>query len=146
MKRLLCAAGMMAGLGLAAVVTSPAGAEDPKKTPTVKEVMVAITKGPNAALGQTKKALGSTPPDWKAAKAAAVALRSHAPALAKNTPPKGEKSSWTKKAEAFGKDCVALADALDKEDLSAANAAQGRLGKSCMDCHRAHRPPPGPGR
>lgn len=145
MKRLPCLAVATALLGLAAVTARRAGADD-AKTPTVKEIMGALSKGPNAALGQTKKALSSTPPNWKAAKAAAVTLRAHAPALTKNSPPKGDKASWTTKSEAFSKDCLALADALDKEDLAAANSAQGRLGMSCMSCHREHRPPPGPGR
>lgn len=141
MRRVLCLAGAATMLGLAALATSDAGADN-AKTPTVKEIMGALTKGPNSAFGQTKKALGSEPPDWKAAKAAAATIRVCAPSMLKNEPPKGDKAAWGPKAEAFCKDSLALADAVEKEDLAAANAAQGRLGMSCMACHREHRPMP----
>lgn len=139
MERLAGLAATLTVLSLLALASRHAGADD-EKTPTIKEIMGALTKGPNAALGQTKKALGSQPPDWKSAKTAAVALRSHAPAMAKNSPPRGDKAAYTKKAEAFSKDCLELADALDKEQLKTAQDAMKKLGGSCMGCHREHRP------
>jgi cytochrome c556 len=139
MKRLACVGAMTALMGVAAVFTGTAGAGD-EKTPTIKEIMGALTKGPKAAFGQTKAALNATPPDWKAAKTAAVAIRTHAPALPKNDPPRGDKADFVKQADAFKANALALADALDKEDLAASKAALGKLNTSCMACHRAHRP------
>jgi cytochrome c556 len=139
-QRVVCAVTMMTVLGIAALATGTAGADD-AKTPTIKEIMGALTKGPKAAFGQTKTALNAKPPDWKAAKTAAVAIRNHAPALAKNEPPRGDKADFVKQADAFKTNALALADALDKEDLATSKAALGKLSTSCMACHRAHRPP-----
>jgi cytochrome c556 len=140
MKRLICAAATMAALGVCALLTAalPAGAED-AKTPTIKEIMGALTKGPKAAFGQVKTALKAQPPDWKAAKTAAVAIRNHAPSLPKNDPPRGEKPEFVKKADAFKTNALALADALDKEDVAASKAALSKLNTSCMACHSAHK-------
>ena len=61
-------------------------------------------------------------------------------ALPKNDPPKGDKESWKKLAEAYSSQCKALNEAAEKKDLVGAKHAFGKHRTACMSCHRAHRP------
>jgi soluble cytochrome b562 len=130
---LLVAAGCLTA-ALATAGTAPA--DDP---PSIKDVMGKLCKGPNAAIGQLKKALTDAP-DWSAVKAQTALCAEFAPALAKSDPPKGEKADYEKLATAFCEKAIAIDKAADAKDLKAAKQAFEYLSTSCMGCHKGHKP------
>lgn len=56
-----------------------------------------------------------------------------------NEPKKGEKESWEKLNNAYGKALATLQDACKDEDAAKANGALGYIAKSCKGCHDEHK-------
>lgn len=141
MKRLLCMCGLaVATLAVAVLVAGPAGAQDPKDPPSIKEIMKQLHKGEGAALPAAKAALAASPTDWEAVTKAAGPLVTLGDALGKNETPKGEQASFEKLSKDYYKEAVILADAAKAKNLSAAQGAVGKLGMSCGACHKDHKP------
>jgi hypothetical protein len=127
----------MAGL-VAVCLVVVAEAQD-AKTPTIKEVMGKLTKGPNSLTTTIGKELGADEPTWDDIKKQSQEFCTFANALGKNKPPKGDVNSWSKLTEAYAENAKALSEAADKMDKKAAVAAHKKLQASCMNCHKAHR-------
>jgi len=135
MKRLVCGAGVVLTVLMAAVL---AGAQD-EKSPSIKDVMNKLHKGANAPLGKIGKALKTESPAWKDIQNSTKDFVILGASLAKNDPPKGEKASWKKLADTYFADAKALDDAAKSENKQAALAAHGKLAASCKSCHTAHK-------
>jgi cytochrome c556 len=131
MKRTACAASVLAVLILAA------GADD--SAPSIKEIMGKLHKGANAPLAKLKTALKADTPDWKDIQDKTKDFVIFGSALAKNTPPRGDKADFEKRADAYYQHAKSLDDATKAEDRAKAQAALDRIGASCRACHSAHK-------
>ena len=131
MKRTACAASVLAVLIMAA------RADD--STPSIKEIMGKLHKGANAPLAKLKTALKSDSPDWKDVQDLTDDFVSLGAGLAKNKPPKGDKSAFKKRADAYYEYAKALDDAAKAEDKAKAQSALNKIGGSCKACHSAHK-------
>jgi hypothetical protein len=93
MKRFACLSVAFA-LAATLVVTAAVGAD--QKTPSIKDVMGKLYKGPNASMSKLKNELNATPPEWKQVQGRTKDFVTLAEALAKNEPRKGDKASFKK--------------------------------------------------
>src|SRR5260370_2025306 len=130
MKRSTCLASLLAVLIVAA------RADEPK--PSIKEIMGKLHKGANAPLAKLKTALKADTPDWKEVQDLSKDFVILGAGLAKNEPPRGDKSAFERLAVAYFQNAKALDDAAKSEDRQKAQAALNRIGASCKTCHSAH--------
>jgi|SRR5579884_2697372 len=112
---------------------------DDTKTPTIKEVMDKLHRGAKSPLSQVKKELRSRRPDWVQLQKQTKDFVILGAALAKNSPPRGSKASWSKLSLAYFNNAKTLDEAVEAENQRAANAALGKLSHSCAACHGAHK-------
>jgi cytochrome c556 len=122
-----------------AVLIVAARADD--ASPSIKEIMGKLHKGANAPLTQLKAALKSDTPDWKDVQELSKLFVSQGADLAKNQPPRGDKSAFDKRARAYYQYAKALDDAAKAEDKAKAQTALNKIGASCKACHSAHKKP-----
>src|SRR5215213_7795118 len=128
-------------LGLAAaglVLTNLAAADD--KVPTIEEIMTKVNKGKDALHRGIGESLKGGTVDWAKVQKNAKDYANLAEFLGKNDPPQGDKASWARLTKSYAADAKTLSAAVEKKDKSAATAAHGKLSKSCMACHKVHRP------
>jgi hypothetical protein len=126
---------------------------DASTHPSIKQIMVTLTKGPSSLTPILGKELKDDPPPWDAIRGQAREYARLASALGDNEPPRGSKESWARLTSEYSGSAAELDRAAQASDRDAALAAHGRLAKSCMSCHREHRkmgpgrggPPGGPG-
>jgi hypothetical protein len=104
-----------------------------------------IGRGPNALAASLDREVKADAPAWETIQPRTAEYAKLAADLGKSDPPKGSKESWAKLTAAFGESAAALDRAAQARDVTAARAAQAKLGSSCMECHREHRGGPGPG-
>jgi len=128
---------VVSGFVLAGLVIA-VSAQD-AKTPTIKEVMVKLNKGPVSLTTTIAKGLNVDEPTWDDIKKQSKEFCTFSEALGRNKPSKGDEKSWTKLTDAYNESAKALAEAADKMDKKAAMAAIKKLQGSCMNCHRAHK-------
>src|SRR5258708_27576090 len=93
MKRVACMASVLAVLMVAA------RADD--ASPSIKEIMGKLHKGANAPLAKLKTALKADKPDWKEVQDLSKEFVTLGAGLAKNVPPKGDKSAFAQLADAY---------------------------------------------
>jgi len=130
---------MLTILLLGGMVLGLSGAE-PQKAPDIKQIMQRANK-PTGIYFNLKKDLEDDDPMWTEMRAEARELAQLAAALGKQTPPKGDKTSWMKLSRAYADDAKGLYQAVAKKDSKAARAAIKRMGgTTCTTCHKAHRP------
>src|SRR5262249_524158 len=104
MQRLRSLASVLTVLAIA-----PAFAQE--RTPTVKEIMTHLHRGPDCLRARISKALKADEPDWDALHKDTRAFARLAENLAKNEAPRGAKESWEKLTEEFSSQAKALNDA-----------------------------------
>lgn len=131
-------------LGLAAaglVLTNLAhlGAAD-GKVPSVEDIMKAVNKKKGGLHADVADLLKAGSIDWATVQDKTKKYSAMADFLGKNDPPQGDKSSWEKLTKAYAADANTLNTAAQKKDKAGATAAMGKLQKSCMGCHKVHRP------
>ena len=114
-------------------------------SPTTKQIMTKLGKGPNALTPVIGKELETDPPPWETIGPQTAEYARLALAMAKNEPRKGTKESWTELNGHFAQSAEALNKAAQAKDRNAALEAHGQLAGSCMQCHREHRMGPGGG-
>jgi cytochrome c556 len=128
----------MAGMAsVLAVVILAAGAED--SSPSIKEIMGKLHKGPNAPLAKLKTALKASTPHWKEVQQLSKDFVNLGAGLARNEPPRGDKSAFVQLADTYYQSAKALDAAAKAEDTARARAALNRIGASCKACHAAHK-------
>jgi len=128
-------------------------------TPSIRQIMGKLTKGPNSLTPVIGKELEADAPDWNTIQPQTDEYAWLATALAQNRPRKGSPESWAKLSAAFGDSADALNKAAKAKNRDAALEAHSQITGSCMGCHRQHRtmgpgmgkmegprPPGGPGR
>ncbi len=134
------------GLGPAAGFPDPdPPAETTGGTPTIKQIMSKLTKGPNSLTPVIGKELEADAPDWNTIQPQTDEYARLAAALAQNKPRKGSPESWATLSAAFGESAKALDKAAQAKNRDAALEAHSEITGSCMGCHRQHRTM-GPGR
>jgi len=134
MKRVLIGFGLLTALA----VVGAADAQN-EKAPSIKDIMTKLNKGPKSLCPVLGTALKADPPKWDDIQKETKEFATLAEALVKNDPPKGEKASWEKLCKEYAITAKDMDEAAQKKDQKAAAAAQGKLAKSCMSCHDAHR-------
>lgn len=77
--------------------------------------------------------------DWDATTKKSKEILTLISALGKNSPPKGDKASWEKHTKDYTANAKALNEACEKKNKPGAEAALGKLGRSCKGCHDAHK-------
>jgi hypothetical protein len=127
----------LAGLIVSILVVAVSAQDD--KTPTIKEVMGKLTKGPKSLTPTIAKELNADEPTWDDIKKQSKEFCTFAEALGKNKAPKGDAKSWTKLTDAYNDSAKELAEAADKMDKKAALTAMKKLQGACMACHKAHK-------
>lgn len=138
MKSWICGFSLLAfvlAAGLASRSTR-AAADGPE---SIEKIMQALHKGKKSPMATLKGALKSASPDWSVVQKEARTYAKLAADMPKNSPPKGEDAAYKKLARSYAGHAKALAEAVKKEDLTAAKSAFGKIGGSCMGCHKAHR-------
>jgi cytochrome c556 len=121
------------------VLVMAARADD--SAPSIKEIMGKLHRGANAPLAKLKTALKADTPDWKDIQDKTKDFVIFGAALAKNTPPRGDKAGFEKHADAYYQNAKSLDDAVKAEDRAKAQAALNRITASCKACHPAHKKP-----
>ena len=74
---------------------------------------------------------------WEDASKLAKEWNDLAPALGKNTPPKGNAKSWEKLCSGFAKATMGVLAGTEKKDAKAVTKAMSTI--NCMNCHKAHK-------
>jgi len=129
-----------AGPGPAAGFPDPdPPAENASGTPTIRQIMSKLTKGPNSLTPVIGKELEADAPDWNTIQPQTDEYARLAAAMAQNTPRKGSPESWATLSAAFGKSANALNTAAKAKNRDAALEAHSEITGSCMGCHRQHR-------
>ncbi|MFO0852630.1 MAG: hypothetical protein U0871_29325 [Gemmataceae bacterium] len=136
MHRTFCRLALLA-VGIGAVSLGAAVADDKEKTYTTEEIMKRHT-GAKSLL----KGLGAQVKEgkWEDAKEGAKLLKAFGESLGKNTPPKGDEASWKKLTKQYKESTAEVFKAVEKQDAKAATDGLGKIGKSCMGCHKPHKP------
>jgi cytochrome c556 len=140
MRPLFCVAGLLAVLALAGLASGPAGATSDDETPTIKKVMSKLHKGKTAPLNVLKTALKGSSPNWEKVQKEAKIYAEYSAAMPKNDPPRGDKESYDKLAEAFASAGKSLEESAEKEALKGSRDALKKITGSCMPCHKSHKP------
>lgn len=126
------------------------GAEPPidtkNGTPTIRQIMGRLTKGPSSLTPVIGKELEAEAPDWSTIQPQTEEYARLAAAMEKNTPRKGNPESWATLSAAFRESATALDKAAKAKDRDAALEAHSQITGSCMECHRQHRGGPGMGK
>jgi hypothetical protein len=122
------------GPGPGAEASGPLG-----DSPTNKQIMSKLSRGPNSLTPVIGKELEADPPAWDTIVPQTQEYARLAAAMGKNEPTKGTKESWIKLSTAFADSAVALNKAAQAKDRDAALEAHGQIQGSCMQCHTAHR-------
>jgi hypothetical protein len=115
-------------------------------TPTIRQIMGKLTKGPNSLTPVIGKELEADAPDWNTIQPQTDEYARLAAALAQNTPRKWSPESWAKLSAAFSESAGALNKAAKAKNRDAALEAHSQITGSCMECHRQHRMGPGMGK
>jgi hypothetical protein len=108
-------------------------------SPSIKEIMTKLTKGPNSLTPVIGDELETENPPWATIQTQTKEFVQLAAAMGKNDPPKGHKSSWEKLTSAYAEWAADLDEAAQAKNKDAALEAHGKLAGSCMACHREHR-------
>jgi hypothetical protein len=117
-------------------------AEAPARAPSpIYQVMEKLTKGPSALSMQISRALRAESPSWETIQPQTREYAQLAASLAQYDPPRGDKESWTKLTSAYAEGAAKLDKAVQAKDKAAALTAHSVLGRSCKECHQAHRGP-----
>ncbi len=77
---------------------------------------------------------------WEDAQKDAKLLKAFGVSLGKNKPPMGSEESWKKLSEQYKENTEAVFKAAEKQDAKGVTTALGKIGKSCMGCHKEHKP------
>ena len=120
-------------VGLTAEVrTASAAAKDV----TISEIM----KKGHGAKGLLK-AIGKEVKEgkWDEAKDDAELLKLFGEGLGKIPPEKGSKESWKKLTDKYKEQTADVYKAVEKKDAKKAGDSLGKIGKSCKECHDAHK-------
>ena len=139
MKKLLCVVVVLSVTTLSGLANRFARSDD-EKTPTIKEVIRKLHKGPNADLAKLKKDLAASSLDWKEIGEKAKEFETYGAALCKNDPPKGDKDDWKKLTDAYFENAKKLHASAKSEDTDGVKAAFSKISNSCAACHKAHKP------
>jgi hypothetical protein len=108
-------------------------------SPSIREIMIKLAKGPNSLAPVLGKELKDNPPPWETIQGQTKDFALLAAALGKNEPPKGSKESWEKLTAAYAGMAAELDRAAQARDSAAALTAHGQLAESCRSCHQEHR-------
>jgi cytochrome c556 len=139
MRKLICVVFVLSLITLSTLADRTARSGD-ETTPTIKEVMRKLHKGPGSALGKLKKDLAADSPDWTEIQARTKDFETYGAALPKNDPPQGEKEDWQKRADSYYENAKKLNASAKKEDKAGVKAAFSKISNACAACHKAHRP------
>jgi hypothetical protein len=131
------AAVVLGGTLLAGAALTRAADKD-DDTPTVKQIMTKVNKGPKSLHQQIEKALKGDP-NWDDMAKQTKEYAKLCACMARNAPPQGEKDSWAKLTKQYGEDSKALDEAVAKKDKTAVAKAHKKLNESCTACHNAHK-------
>ena len=123
----------------AAVAPAADAASGDGSSPTIKAIMVKLTKGPNSLTPLLGKELKADEPPWETIQGQTKEFAQLAAAMGKNTPPKGHMESWEKLTSAYAEWASDLDQAAQSKSKDAALEAHGKLAGSCMACHQEHR-------
>jgi hypothetical protein len=123
-----------AGLAVPGGPTGPAGGPRP-----LKDIMVKLNKPPQSLLPQLGQELKADSPVWETIQPQTQEVVRLVTAMSQADPPRGNKDSWKTQTAAYLDSATALEKAAQAKDRDAAVAAQDKMAKSCMGCHREHR-------
>ncbi|HET6572858.1 MAG TPA: hypothetical protein VFG68_04590 [Fimbriiglobus sp.] len=131
------AATVTAAVGMTVLSAGVLPADDKEKTYAIEEIMKRHTGAKSLLKGvavQVKEA------KWEEAKGGAKLLKAFGESLGKNKPPRGEEKSWKKLTEQYKESTATIYKAVEKKDAKTALDTLGKIGKSCMGCHKQHKP------
>ncbi len=144
MLRKIIRSTLFAALGVVAMLlaygtVATANPEDKKdeKVPTISEIMTKGHKGTDAYLAKIGSAAKGE--KWDDAKEYAKALALFGENLGKNKPPKGEDKSWETLTKKYAENTKAVLKGVEDKDADKTKSALGAIGKSCGECHKAHK-------
>lgn len=141
MIRTLLRSAVFAGLGMLAVLMSYGAATSADRTDDLPDIGTIMKKAHGKTDGYLAKlkaeAAGGK---WEDAAKDAKSLSLAADALAKNKPPKGDAKSWEALTKKYSTNAEAISKAVDAKDAKGVEAGIGAIGKSCGECHKAHKP------
>jgi len=133
------ALGLTTGCRKAASSQAAGGAASAGGTPSISDIMQKVNKRKGGLHADVGDALKADPVDWAAVEPKTKEYAALADFLGKNDPPKGDKSSWESQTKEYAANANGLHAAAEKKDQAAARDAHGKLQRSCMACHKAHK-------
>jgi hypothetical protein len=89
-------------------------------SPTIKEIMGKLTKGPSSLTPIIGEELEAENPPWETLQAQTKEFAQLASSMGKNTPPKGHQGSWEKLTSAYAEWASDLDEAIQAKNKSAA--------------------------
>lgn len=123
--------------GIFAVWTNPKVQAANDVPDSIEDVMEINHSGKKSLTNKVKTAVKAG--NWADAATHAKKMSGFAASLGQYPCPHGDASSWKKLCGVYAADTAAITAAVAKKDAAAANAAIGKLTKSCKTCHQAHR-------
>lgn len=139
MRALYCAASLLGVLSVIVWASSPAGAWSDGETPTARQIMMKVHKGPRALFNTVKAQLKGNSPDWPKVEELTGYIEKLASSLPETKPARGSRANYERLAKAYASNFKTLHEAAEKQDLAGARQTTQKIGGSCAACHRAHR-------
>jgi cytochrome c556 len=109
------------------------------KVPSVEEIMEKAHANKTGLRAKIADEVKAASPDWATIQKQTKEFVTLAEALAKNSPPKGDKKSWEKLSKEYAEQVKDLDKAAAKKDAKAVTAANQKLNGNCQGCHDVHR-------
>jgi hypothetical protein len=106
---------------------------------SIDDIMTRAHKNKTGLRDQIATELKKSTPDWADVQKKTKEFVGLAGSLTKFDPPKGDKGSWKKLADAYTADVKSLDAAAGKKDQPTAVKAVEKLKTGCTPCHDAHR-------
>src|SRR2546426_7785795 len=117
---------LLAGLLALLVLADP--------TPTIRDAMKKLNRGPTALTPSIAQDLRDDDPDWEAIQEQTAEYVKLTAVLPGQKPPRGDEASWQALARAYDADARALDAAARRKNRAGASAALQRINRSCTGC------------
>ncbi|HSQ56143.1 MAG TPA: hypothetical protein VLM40_10420 [Gemmata sp.] len=135
MVRKLLRAGIVAALGMLAVMASYGVATSANREDVDVGEIMSKSFGKTGFKGQVAKAVKGG--KWEDAEKIAKEWNDLGVTLVKAKPPRGDAKSWEQHAKKFGATTKMILDGTTNKDAKATTKAIGSF--NCMGCHKAHK-------
>ena len=123
---------------LVCAILAPAWADD--SVPQIEEIMKKVNSKKAGLQFKLVEGVKASDPKWDDMGKQAKDYKKLIDFLAKNNPPKGDKSSWETMTKKYSEGAAKVEEAVSKKDKDGTTKALESMNKMCGSCHKAHKP------